>query len=175
MTWVLGLRPRVPPEALVGVQDVILLVPGAAPHRTAKRWPAARYGELARRMGGPGGFTVQLIGGPDEVDLGRAIEDEAPDVINLIGHTDLAGVAALGAQAGLAIGNDTGPIHLIAATGTPTMVLFSADSDPELCAPRGQVAILREANLADLTVNTVFDAAIELLDGLAGNSGNRAP
>ena len=37
----------------------------------------------------------------------------------------------------IAIGNDTGPMHLIAAAGCPSVVLFSRDSDPALCAPRG--------------------------------------
>ena len=49
------------------------------------------------------------------------------------------------ARAALAVGNDTGPAHLIAAAGAPTLVLFSGDSDPALCAPRGRVSRLRGA------------------------------
>ncbi len=49
----------------------------------------------------------------------------------------------LGAKAALAVGNDTGPLHLAAAGGAPTIVLFSKASDPALSAPRGRVAILQ--------------------------------
>jgi ADP-heptose:LPS heptosyltransferase len=58
------------------------------------------------------------------------------------------------------VGNDTGPMHLIAAAGAPSVCLFSADSDPALCAPRGAVTVLREPNLADLAVAAVLDAAV---------------
>ena len=58
----------------------------------------------------------------------------------------------LGAKAALAVGNDTGPLHLVAAAGAPTVVLFSSASDPALSAPRGQVAVLQADKLADLPV-----------------------
>jgi ADP-heptose:LPS heptosyltransferase len=58
----------------------------------------------------------------------------------------------------VAVGNDTGPMHLIAAAGCSSVVLFSADSDPALCAPRGKVAVLRRPDLAQLTVDEVAAA-----------------
>ena len=60
----------------------------------------------------------------------------------------------------MAIGNDTGPTHLVAAAGAPTVVLFSADSRPELSAPRGDVTILGEDDLANLEVDEVLNAAL---------------
>jgi ADP-heptose:LPS heptosyltransferase len=59
-----------------------------------------------------------------------------------------------------AVGNDTGPMHLIAAAGAPSLVLFSSESDPGLCAPRpgaqgGKVAILRKPDLVALSVSEV--------------------
>ena len=62
----------------------------------------------------------------------------------------------------LAVGNDTGPLHLAAAAGAPAIVLFSRASDPALSAPRGRVAILRAENLADLPVAQVAQAANSL-------------
>jgi ADP-heptose:LPS heptosyltransferase len=165
--WMLALPSVAPAEALTETKPVALLVPGAAPHRPAKRWPADRYAELARRLSARG-FAIQLIGGPDEAGLASRIQSDTPMVMNLVGRTDLAGVAALGARAALAVGNDTGPIHLISAAGAPTVVLFSADSDPALCAPRGQVTVLRESDLADLSVNTVIEAALKLASARSG-------
>jgi hypothetical protein len=61
-------------------------------------------------------------------------------------------------------------MHLIAAAGAPSVVLFSAHSDPALCAPRGRVTVLREAALADLAVGAVMAAAWrDFADPAAGN------
>ena len=59
-------------------------------------------------------------------------------------------------RAALAVGNDTGPTHLAAAAGCPTLALFGPESDPALCAPRGpSVAVLRRDSLARLEVAEV--------------------
>lgn len=73
--------------------------------------------------------------------------------------TELADIAALAGDAAGAIGNDTGPIHMTAAAGCPTVVLFSAASDPALTAPRGtDIEVLQRDNLADLSVESVAAA-----------------
>ncbi len=161
LAWMSALTPRAPADALAESRPTALLVPGAAPSRPAKRWPAGAYAELARRLTDQG-FAVTLIGGPGETGLGHEIAGAASGVTNLIGETDFAGIAALGARARVAVGNDTGPMHLIAAAGAPCVSLFSGDSDPALCAPRGNVVILREPDLADLRAESVLDAAISL-------------
>jgi ADP-heptose:LPS heptosyltransferase len=81
----------------------------------------------------------------------------------LTGRTDFARIAVLGAKAALAVGNDTGPLHLAAAAGAPTVVLFSGASDPALSAPRGKVAVLRADRLADLAVATVAQRSQSLI------------
>jgi ADP-heptose:LPS heptosyltransferase len=75
---------------------------------------------------------------------------------SLLGRTSLADLAVLARGAAGAIGNDSGPMHLIAAAGCPSVVLFSADSDPALCAPRGKVAVIRRDDLATLPVAPVL-------------------
>jgi ADP-heptose:LPS heptosyltransferase len=159
VSWMLALEPVVPLEALAELPPVALLVPGAAPRRPAKRWPADRFAELARLLRGMG-LAVHIVGGAAEAALGRDIASSAPGAVDLVGRTDFAGLAALGARAVLAVGNDTGPMHLIAAAGAPAVCLFSSHSDPALCAPRGAVTVLREPDLADLPVGKVLDAAV---------------
>lgn len=138
-----------------------LLVPGASARRPLKRWPAARYGDLARELLDQG-FEVAVIGGESEKDLAAIIEARAPASQDLTGRTDLAQIAALGARASVAVGNDTGPLHLIAAAGAPTVALFSSQSDPDLCAPRGQVTVLRADLLETLDTQRVKAAALAL-------------
>lgn len=135
-----------------------LLVPGGAPHRPAKRWPAAHYAALATHLI-EGNITPVLIGGPDEAELAAGIEAAASGTRNLTGETSFAEIAGLASRAALAVGNDTGPMHIAAAALCPSLVLFSADSDPALCAPRGDhVTVLREADLTDLALEKVVAA-----------------
>lgn len=140
-----------------------LLIPGAAPHRPAKRWPVEHYGALAGALASRG-LQVAIVGGPGEAELAQAIKALSPDAVDLTGRTDFAALAVLGAKAALAVGNDTGPSHLIAAAGAPTAVLFSCDSDPALCAPRGRrVEVLRSDQLANLSLQKVCEAVDRLL------------
>ncbi|MDO9709117.1 glycosyltransferase family 9 protein [Paracraurococcus lichenis] len=126
-----------------------LLVPGASPGRPGKRWPVARFAELAAGLDRP----AVVVGGPAERPLAAEILAAAPGAIDLTGRTSYAALGAVARRAGLAVGNDTGPTHLIAATGCPTLALFGPESDPALCAPRGRaVAVLRRESLAALTV-----------------------
>ncbi len=134
-----------------------LLIPGAAPHRPAKRWPAERFAELAAMLRARG-ITPVVLGSAHESPLAAAI----PAAIDLTGRTTLADIATLARWAAFAVGNDTGPMHLIAAVGCPAVVLFSAASDPALTAPRGPggawPTVLRVADLADLPAGRVAAA-----------------
>ena len=121
-----------------------------------------QYAELARILYARG-LDIVVIGGPQEAGLAQVIQRSVPGARDLTGRTDFARVAVLGAKAALAVGNDTGPLHLAAAAGAPTVVLFSGASDPALSAPRGKVAVLRAARLADLPVAQVAQAAAALL------------
>jgi ADP-heptose:LPS heptosyltransferase len=133
----------------------VVLVPGGAPHRPAKRWPVERYAALAEAVASRGAVPV-VIGGPAERGLAAAISAACPTARDLTGETDLVEVAALGRRALWAVGNDTGPVHLLVAAGAPATVLYSAASDPALTAPRGpRVSILQRQSLGDLRVEEV--------------------
>ncbi len=135
-----------------------LLAPGGSAHRPEKRWPAERYAALARWLAGRGVAPV-LIGAEAERDALAEIAGACPEARDLCGRTSLAEIAALARRAAFAVGNDTGPVHLIALAGAPTVVLYSRASDPALTAPRGpRVTVLRRPDLADLDVETVIAA-----------------
>ena len=112
----------------------IVLVPGAAPHRPAKRWPAPHFAALARAISSWGSQPV-IIGSAADRPLAEIICAQAPQALDLTGQTDLPALAGLLHRAALCIGNDTGPLHMAATMDCPTLTLFSADSDPRRCAP----------------------------------------
>lgn len=135
-----------------------LLAPGCSPHLPEKRWPTERFGAFARLIAQRGVLPV-VIGTKAEGKLGAIISAACPQTRDLTGQTSLFDLGGLAARASLAVGNDTGPIHLAAAVGCPCIALFSARSNPGHAAPRGpvpgSVTVLREANLADLALERV--------------------
>ena len=133
-----------------------LLVPGSSAHRPIKRWPARHYADLAGALL-TRGITPVILGTGDESVLAREICAAMPHAIDLTNRTDLPELASLARAASLAVGNDTGPMHLIAAAGCPSVVLFSRDSDPALTAPRGpSVTVLYRSDLAELDLAPVL-------------------
>ena len=104
-------------------RSVVAVCPGSINSR-AKRWPAQAYAELADRLIDEQ-KQVLLIGSPDEVDV-------STDVINrmqqrpilLTGKTSLEEITAVLATVDLIVTNDTGPAHIGAALGRPTIVIF---------------------------------------------------
>lgn len=148
----------------------VLLVPGSAPNRPEKRWPAPRYGELAQRLSAQG-YTPVVIGTTAESEAGATIRGLCPAAINLCGRTTILELVPLARAAAGAIGNDTGPMHIIAPTGCPSLVLFSAHSNPLRHAPRGErVRTLQQNNLDDLTVDAVMEYQEFCSDADAGSA-----
>ena len=104
-----------------------------------------------------------LLGAAAESEVNAHIRGRCPDARDLCGETSFIDIIALARGAAGAIGNDTGPMHLIAAAGCPTVVLFSAASDPARCAPRApqgadSVTVMRRDSLEDLMVDEVASA-----------------
>ena len=163
LSWVLAGDPgERSVSGAVKAKPYVMFVPGGSAHRPEKRWPVEKYGELARILYARG-LDIVVIGGPQETALAQAIQRQVPRARDLTGRTDFARSAVLGAMAALAVGHDTGPLHLAAAGGAPAVVLFSGASDPALSAPRGRVAVLQAQKLSELPVAKVAQAAVSLL------------
>jgi ADP-heptose:LPS heptosyltransferase len=150
--------------ARLGVpKPYVLMVLGGSPHRPQKIWPAERFGALAKQLT-KNGYTPALIGTPPERPLADLVRGMCHEARSLIGKTSFADLAALARGASAAIGGVTWPMHLIAVAGAPSLVMFSAISDPGQCGPRGRkVAYLRKDHLADLSVDEVSTAFNGLL------------
>ena len=140
-----------------------LLVPGGASARKQKRWPLRGYVALAQRLM-KCGVGVCLIGDGSESELQNSISKAAVGVVKLAGKTDFAQIAALARRSYVAIGNDTGPMHIIASCGAPTVVLFGNASNPALCAPRGRNVIVVTAaaggRLETLPATSVWEGVL---------------
>lgn len=144
--------PLAPPYALI--------VAGSAPDNPGKRWPAPHFAALCQKLAAAGIQPV-LLGTKAEQDVTDAIAAQCPEALNLTGKTSLKQIIALGRGASVAIGNDTGPMHMIAPTGCPCISLFSDHSNRFRHYPKGpRVEILHTPDLKDINVETVFQAAM---------------
>ena len=179
----MGLAPPPLPVCWVGMGDVVRaasLLPGGGPwiglgptaNWSGKIWPPERFVALFQALAAtmPGARAV-VFAGPGEAEQALA----APVLAALPGAVDLAGVlslpeasACLG-RCAVFVGNDSGLMHLAAATGTPTLGLFGPSPAREY-APAGRrtafvVAPGPEgaAAMADLTVAAALEAALGLL------------
>jgi heptosyltransferase-1 len=177
-------RPALPldPEAARWVESVVggrvrapfvLINPGAG--WGAKRWPAERYGWVAKELGGRG-FGVVVNVGPDDVELGRQLVSVSDGAAVAV-HPTLGELVELTRRASLLIAGDTGPLHLACALGKPVVGIFGP-TDPARNGPFGcEFRVLRhpeskrdhtrrsepEAGLLTITAEEVVAAAEELL------------
>lgn len=93
-----------------------------------KRWPLPNFIVIIRHLFDSLGFQVLLVGGQEDVEDAFLIKSVVPQVISAVGLLRLGETAALLKKADLFIGNDSGPLHLAAAVGVPTIGLFGPTS-----------------------------------------------
>lgn len=123
----LGWPATTPPPLRAGEAPQIALHPGGGAYSLARRWPASRFVELAQALWTEFGASITLLGDADE----RALQAEILDALGRprwatalpapVAPRELA--AILGASH-LFIGNDSLPMHLATAVGTPVVAVF---------------------------------------------------
>jgi heptosyltransferase-2 len=115
------------------------LNPGAE-YGPAKRWPAESFIAAGIAIEKAARCRWIIFGGPSEIELAQSISTglgqnfPGQPVINLAGRTTLRELAAALKSCRLLLTNDTGPMHLAAAVGTPVVVPFGSTS-PEMTGP----------------------------------------
>lgn len=162
-----------------------------------KRWPVASYVEVARLLMARADVAVVVLGGPAEILAGREIAHEVPGVFDLTGRLDLPTLAAVCARLSMVVANDSGPMHVAAASATRVLALFGPTdwrltgpyaptarvlTHPVSCAPcfrRDAVppsfpACDHQRCMGDLRPTRVADAALAWLEedwpgGMAGD------
>jgi lipopolysaccharide heptosyltransferase II len=124
-------------DRLRGLPRPILAIhPGAI--WPTKRWPVEKFAEIANRFDG----SVVVVGSAGERTLAARIVDvraaRKRPALNLAGETTLKQLAALLIAMDVLVSNDSGPMHLAAALGTPVVGIFTCTS-PHLSGPSGTI------------------------------------
>lgn len=148
-----------------------------------KRWTPSFFVDVIEKLYAELGATAVIVGGNDDVELARTIERRltAP-AVNLVGRTTLKQLAATLRICRFTLTNDTGPMHLSAAVGTPVVGLFLCTSPVRAgangtghvnvqtrvaCAGRYRRECSRMDCLRELTPHRVYGAIQAVLNSTA--------
>lgn len=177
---------RLPAEVealLAGSEPLVALAPGSVwPN---KRWLPEHFAEVARRLTAEGARVV-LTGGPGDREIAAQIVAAVPQAVDLCGRTRLTESAALLRRCALLVSNDSAPVHLAGAVGTPVVQIYGATTPDLGFAPLDPRSKVVEIELdcrpckklhapacplghfrcmRDLTPDLVTRAALEILRG----------
>ena len=170
--------------AEAGIGEFAILNPGAG--WGAKRWPAERYGQVAKALGRDGLRSI-LNCGPGEEALAREAEVASEGAAESM-KCSITELIALTRRAKLFVGGDTGPLHLAAALRVPVVAIFGptdpARNGPYWTSDDTSSVVLRnpvsptsharrsvpDEGMLEISAQAVVDAARRLLVG-AGTEG----
>jgi heptosyltransferase-2 len=118
--------------------------PGAT-YGTAKRWHPVRYAAVADRLAKRYGLRPVIMGGTAERPVAESLAAamEAP-ALNLCGKTSLGELMGLLSHLRLLLTNDSGPMHLAAAVGTPLVAVFGSTDWRETAPFTARAIVVRE-------------------------------
>lgn len=154
-------------------RPVLALAPIAV--QPGKSWPPERWAALVEALKGErafDGWRFMLVGGPapgDRTAATPALKAAGDRAVDFVGRGDILASAAAISRVSLFVGNDSGLMHVAAATGTPTLGLFGP-TEWWLYGPRGPRTAIVAANpergtrapIEDLTVDRVAEAVLRL-------------
>jgi lipopolysaccharide heptosyltransferase II len=132
---------RLEPDEEARVSELLSNVQGSfAALFTGSTWPSRSWfplptATLCRELQARG-LSVVLIGAPSDEPFAGEVVAAGAEVVNLVGRTSLRDVIGILARATIAVGPDSGPMHISSAVGTPVVSLWGATS-PARSAPYG--------------------------------------
>jgi lipopolysaccharide heptosyltransferase II len=167
-------------EGISNGSGFLVVNPGAA-YGSAKRWHKDRFAEVADCLAREFGLQIALIGSDSERSVAAEVRDRMKmKAAVLNGKTSLETLIGVLAESSLMITNDSGPMHIAAALGIPTVAIFGSTDDAVTgpCGPRTRIVkhsvecspcLLRECPIDHrcmdgVTVEHVCNAARELMN-----------
>ncbi len=161
---------------------IVTISPGAKSHM--KRWPARKYAEIIDLLGGEYGLRVFIVGGEEDAATAASIISCVRDkeiVADLTGKTTIGALYELMRRSDMLLTNDSGPLHVASAAGTPTVAIFGPSNEknygplsekseilfPDMpCRPCGKALCakgLKDGCIPMIGVELVFESARKVL------------
>jgi ADP-heptose:LPS heptosyltransferase/GT2 family glycosyltransferase len=152
--------------ALAGMTDILFRSPLVCVHpgvgASIRQWPATHFATLIDLLIDGEGANILLVGSPDERNVARQVlakVEKPQSVISLIGKTGMNDLPHVVLASDLFIGNDSGPKHMAAGLGVPTIGVHSGVVDATEWGPLGPnaVAMRRDMNCGPCYLEQVSD------------------
>jgi len=142
-----GMTARLETAGISAADRLVGIHPGSV--WPTKRWFPERFAALTRRLVREKAAKVVFIGGPNDRELSeRIVSLSGVDVIDWVGKTDLPELMDLAKRLDLLVTNDSGPMHIAAANGVPTLAIFGPTTRELGFFPYGEGHEVVEAELA---------------------------
>lgn len=139
------------------------LFPGAG--HPSRRWPLERFAELADFLARNDHVRILVFLGPEERALVQDIRRRFPPTTLVLDKLTIPQVAAAQARLAVFVSNDTGPMHIASAVGTPVVLLLDKRA-PQSYLPQGdRHQIIYSSAIDEVTVDEVYTAARTVLAG----------
>ena len=140
---------------------LIGLFPGAG--HPSRRWPLERFAELAEYLIRNDGVRPIIFAGPEERELIPQIKSLFPRAVIILDRLTIPQMAAAQARLAAFVSNDTGPMHVAAAVGTPVVLLLDRRA-PESYLPLGtQHRVIYSATIPEIELDEVYAATRSVL------------
>ncbi len=134
------------------------MFPGAG--HASRRWPVERFAELAWMLERNDAVRVALFAGPEERALVRRARASFPPSTIVLDRLTIPQLAAAAARLAVFVSNDTGPMHVAAAVGTPVVILMQHHPMFDCFVPPGERhRVVHARTINEITTQQVYDAA----------------
>ena len=137
------------------------LFPGAG--HPGRRWPLARFHELADRLVRNDEVRIVLFAGPEERALVKEMRAMFPRSTIIFDQLTIPQLAAALARLAVFISNDTGPMHIATAVGTSVVALLDRPTPNSFVPIEEHHRVIYSQRIADMTTDEVYAAARALL------------
>ena len=138
-------------------QNFVIINPGCSNKNFQKKWPAENYAKLCSHFISINILPI-IIGSHLDQEVVKIIENKEKKILNLLNKSPLNVVFQLSQKAIGAISNDTGPAHLIAASGCKIHLLLSNFSNIQTVIPQGDnVSYTQQKEIGSIAVEDVIN------------------
>ncbi len=137
------------------------LFPGAG--HPGRRWPLARFAEVAERLMRNDGVRIILFAGPEEREMVKEMRASFPRSTIIFDKLTIPQLASALARLSVFVSNDTGPMHIATAVGASVVALLDRPTPNSFIPIEERHRVLYSQRISEMTTDEVYEAARELL------------
>lgn len=137
------------------------LFPGAG--HPGRRWPLARFAELAERLVRNDGVRIVIFAGPEEQEMVKEMRAVFPRSTLIFDRLTIPQLASALARLSVFVSNDTGPMHIATAVGTSVVALLDRPTPNSFIPIEERHRVIYSQRIAEMSTDEVYDATRSLL------------